>query len=101
MAGTAIAYNSFRVKSINLKWLYFHSACPSSSNRLNTWMLFGYSISTMLIKPSYFNIHFTSLYLRDVIWKIMILITGRRCVFSYNDDTIVSPDLSHDLLIVS
>ena len=47
MAGTPMAYNSSRVKSINLKWLYFRSACPSSSNLLNAWILFGLSISTM------------------------------------------------------
>ena len=38
MAGTPMTYNSSRVKSINLKWLYFHSACPSSSNQLNPWL---------------------------------------------------------------
>ena len=37
----------YSVKSISLKWLYFRSACPSSSNRLNTWILFGFSISTI------------------------------------------------------
>ena len=38
MAGTPMTYNSSRVKSINLKWLHFHSACPSSSNQLNPWL---------------------------------------------------------------
>ena len=47
MAGTPMAYNSSRVKSSSLKWLYFCSACPSSSNRLNAWIMFGLSISTI------------------------------------------------------
>ena len=47
MGDTPMSYNSSGVKSINLKWLYFHSACPSSSDLLNAWILFGLSISTM------------------------------------------------------
>ena len=43
MEGTPMAYNSSLVKSISLKRLYFRSACPSSSNLLNTWTLFGLS----------------------------------------------------------
>ena len=47
MADTPMAYNYSHVKSINLKWLHFCFACPSSSNRLNSWMLFGLFISTI------------------------------------------------------
>ena len=35
MAGTPMTYNSSRVKSMSLKWFYFRSACPFSSNLLN------------------------------------------------------------------
>ena len=47
IAGTHMAYNSSRVKSISLKWLYFRSAFPSSSNWLNAWILCGLSISAI------------------------------------------------------
>ena len=47
MTGTPMTCSSSRVKSISLRWLYFHSAWPSSLNRLNAWILFGLSISTM------------------------------------------------------
>ena len=47
MAGTHMSYSPSRVKCINLRWLYFCSPCPSSSNRLNAWILFGLSISTI------------------------------------------------------
>ena len=51
MAGTPMVYKSSCVKSTNLKWLYFCSACPSSSNRLNAWILFRLSISTIISWP--------------------------------------------------
>ena len=44
-------------------------------------------------KPSKFNIPFTSLYPRDIIWQIVILIVGRRCVFPYNDDDVVFTEI--------
>ena len=44
-------------------------------------------------KPSWFNIPFTSLYLRDIIWQIVILIVGGRCVFPYNDDNVVFTEI--------
>ena len=47
MADIPIAYNSSRVRPINLKWLYLRSACSSSSSLLSAWILFGFSISTM------------------------------------------------------
>ena len=47
MAGTPMTYNSSHARSINLKWLYLHSTWPSSSQRLNAWILSGLSISTI------------------------------------------------------
>ena len=47
MVGTPMSCNSSHVKSINLRWLHFRSACPSSSNWLDTWILFELSISTL------------------------------------------------------
>ena len=48
-----------------------------------------FMLRKILIKPSYFNITFTSLYPCDTIWQIMILIVARPCVFPYNDDNVV------------
>ena len=43
----------------------------------------------MLIKSSWFDIPFTSIYPRDIIWQIMKLIIDRLCTFPYNDDNVV------------
>ena len=47
MAGTPMAYNSSRVKSINLKWYYFCSARPSSSNLLHAWQRMATHVSSI------------------------------------------------------
>ena len=49
----------------------------------------NFMLRKMSIKPSEFYIPFTSLYPRNIIWQIMILITGRPCVFSCNDDNLI------------
>ena len=93
-----MTYNSSRVKSINLRWLYFRSACPSSSNLLNAWIIFrlnNFMIWKMLIKPSQLNIPFTSLYQCNIIWQAMIFIFCTCCMFPYNDDNIVFAGISH------
>ena len=51
-------------------------------------------LKKMSIKPSQFNLHFMSLYPRDITWQIMILIVGRPCVFPYNDDNVVFTGIS-------
>ena len=49
----------------------------------------NFMLRKMSIKLSQFCIPFTSLYPRNIIWQIMILITGRPCVFPYNDDNVI------------
>ena len=96
-----VIHNSSRVRSINQKLLYLRSTWPSSSNRLNAWMLFGLSIYTMTSWSwKCWLSHFSFIYLlrrfycRYVICHIMILSVDRSCVLSHNYDNLVFIEIS-------
>ena len=52
-------------------------------------VVYFHMMRKMSIKPSWFNIPFSSLYPRDIVWQIMIFIFGRCYMFPYNDDNAV------------
>ena len=48
MVGVAKAYRESRARSTSLKWYWKRYTCPSSSNRLNTWILFASSSPSIM-----------------------------------------------------